>query len=257
MFIDTHLHLNNKKYDNYLEVIQRAKLFGVNKLITIGTSVEEIPEIKKIIQNENVYGTLGVYPTADEKFSTEELYKILSENINEKIVGIGECGFNQPLEESDRDLKSQEDIFRMQIELAIEKNLPLVVHDRNSDKETLEVLNSYRNRNLRGEIHCFVSDYEFAKKILDLGFYLSFNGIVTYKSGVSIHETIQKMPLDRMLFETDAPHLSPEGMRKENNEPKNIPLIAETIAKIRGIELEELSRKVYSNSLALFDKISV
>jgi TatD DNase family protein len=257
MFIDTHLHLNSDKYSNYLDVIQRAKLLGVNKFITIGTSVEEIPEIKKIILEEGVYGTLGIYPTLDDKYQTHELKRILSENINEKIVGIGECGFNQPLQKNDRDLKSQEEIFRMQIELAIEKNLPLVVHDRNSDKETLEVLNSYKNTNLRGEIHCFVSDYEFAKKILDLGFYLSFNGIVTYKSGVSIHETIQKMPLDRMLFETDAPHLSPEGMRKENNEPKNIPFIAETIAKIRGIELEELSKKVYGNSLALFDKISI
>jgi TatD DNase family protein len=257
MFIDTHLHLNSEKYENYKEVIQRAKLLGVNKFITIGTSVNEIPKIKKIILEDGVYGTLGVYPTLDEKYTTQDLKKILSENINEKIVGIGECGFNQPLKEDDRDLKSQEEIFRMQIELAIEKNLPLVVHDRNSDKETLEVLNSYKNKNLRGEIHCFVSDYEFAKKILDLGFYLSFNGIVTYKSGGSLHETIQKMPLDRMLFETDAPHLSPEGMRKENNEPKNIPIIAESIAKIRGIELEELSKKVYSNSIALFDKISL
>ncbi len=257
MFIDTHLHLNSEKYGNYKEVIQRAKLFGVNKLITIGTSVKEIPEIKKIILEDGVYGTLGVYPTLDEKYTTEDLKKILSENIDKKIVGIGECGFNQPLQENDRDLKSQEEVFRMQIELAIEKNLPLVVHNRNSDRETLEVLNSYRNKNLRGEIHCFVSNYEFAKKILDLGFYLSFNGIVTYKSGIILHETIQKMPLDRMLFETDAPHLSPEGMRKENNEPRNIPFIAESIAKIRGIELEELSKKVYSNSLALFDKISV
>jgi TatD DNase family protein len=257
MFIDTHLHLNSDKYSNYLEVIQRAKLLGVNKFITIGTSVEEITNLKKITQEQDVYGTIGVYPTYDNDYSISELRNFILENITEKIVGIGECGFNQPIQEKDRDVKSQEEIFRMQIEIAIENKLPLVVHDRNSDKETLDVLNSYKNTNLKGVIHCFVSDYEFAKKILDLGFYLSFNGIVTYKSGISIHETIKKMPLDRMVFETDAPHLSPEGMRKELNEPKNIPFIAETIAKIRGIELEELSKKVYSNSLALFDKIAM
>lgn len=256
MFIDTHLHLDSERYENYLEVIQRAKLVGVSKLITIGTSVSEIEIINKIITEPDVYGCLGIYPTLDSNYKNEELKNILEKNISNKIVGIGECGFNQPLCENDRNLIEQEEVFRMQIELAIEKNLPLVVHTRNSDKETYDVLKSYSNSNLRGVIHCFVSDYDFARKILDLGFYLSFNGIVTYKSGEDIHETLKNMPLDRMLFETDAPYLTPEGFRKEVNEPKFIPIIAKFISEIRQIQFENLENQVFKNSLTLFDKIA-
>ena len=256
MFIDTHLHLDSEKYENYLEVIKRAKITGVEKLITIGTSISEFEIIKKIIQEKDVYGCLGIYPTLDDSYSIEELRNKIIENLTDKIVGIGECGFNQPILENERNIKQQEEIFRMQIELAIEKNLPLIVHTRNSDSETYEVLKSYSNKNLRGVIHCFVSDYEYAKKILDLGFYLSFNGIVTYKSGENTHETLKKMPLDRMLFETDAPYLSPEGYRKEINEPKFIPVIANFIAEVRGIDPNLLEKQVYENSLTLFDKIA-
>lgn len=256
MFVDTHLHLNNPIYKNYLEIIQRAKLFSVNKFITIGTSVSEIDTLLKISETENVYTTLGIYPTADEEFDVETLRKKITEKINQKVVGIGECGFNQPILENERSIEQQKEIFEMQIELAINKNLPLVVHNRNSDKETLESLQKYRNKDLRGVIHCFVSEYEFAKKVLDLGFYLSFNGIITYKSAHKIYETIQKMPLDRVLFETDAPHLSPEGFRKEPNEPKHIPLIAQKFCEIRGCSLEEVESKIYENSLRLFDKIA-
>jgi TatD DNase family protein len=256
MFIDTHLHLNNEVYENYLEIAQKAKLVNVTKLITVGTSIEEIPDLLKISSHQNIYTTLGVYPTYDDNYSLDELRRKLTENINDKVVGIGECGFNQPILENERDILKQEEVFRMQIELAISLNLPLVVHDRNSDEETFRVLKDYKNKDLRGEIHCFVSDYEFAKKILDLGFYLSFNGIITYKSGSSIYETIQKMPLDRVLFETDAPHLSPDGYRKQPNESRHIPLIAKKFAEIRGADLEEIEEKVFENSLRLFDKIS-
>lgn len=196
MYINTHLHLNSEKYSNSLEIIEKANLVGVNRFITIGTTTDEIPEILNLIKHPKVYGTLGIYPTYGNDLNNEELISFLSRNLEEKIVGIGECGFNQPYSSNERNLIQQEEIFRAQIELALVSKLPLVVHTRNSDQDTLRVLESYRNRNLRGVIHCFVSDYEFAKRILDLGFYLSFNGIITYKSGVTIHETIEKMPMD-------------------------------------------------------------
>lgn len=256
MYIDTHLHLNSEKYQNPLEVIEKANLLGVDKFITIGTSLEEIPEILNLVKHPQVYGTFGVYPTYESAADFNEISSIITRNINEKIVGIGECGFNQPINQNERPLSKQEELFRIQIELALELNLPIVVHTRNSDKETLEVLESYKNRELKGVIHCFVSDYEFAKKVLDLGFYLSFNGIITYKSGVAISETIQKMPIDRIVLETDAPYLTPEGYRNSINEPKFIPVIAQKIAEIRNIPLSLLKEETYKNSLDLFDKIS-
>jgi TatD DNase family protein len=256
MYIDTHLHLNSERYKNPIEIIESANQVGVNKFITIGTTYREFPEILNLVKHPQVYGTLGIYPTYDENLDFKDIETFITKNLNDKIVGIGECGFNQPISEGQRNLTKQEELFRIQIEIANQAELPVVVHTRNSDLETWGVLNSYKNTILKGVMHCFVSDYEYAKKILDLGFYLSFNGIITYKSGVSIHETIKKMPLDRILLETDAPYLSPEGYRNQPNEPRYIPIIAEKIAEIRGIELGLLKEQVYKNSLTLFGKIS-
>ena len=256
MYIDTHLHLNSEKYPNPLMIIESANLVGVDKFITIGTTYQEFPEILNLIKHPQVYGTLGIYPTYDLDLEINEIYSLITKNINQKIVGIGECGFNQPINENDRNILRQEELFRIQIEIAKELNLPIVVHTRNSDIETFRVLNAYRGTGLKGVVHCFVSDYEFAKKILDLGFYLSFNGIITYKSGNTIYETIEKMPSDRILYETDAPYLTPEGYRNQANEPKFIPIIAEKIAGIRKTDINELNEQVYKNSLTLFGKIS-
>jgi len=205
----------------------------------------------------NVYGTFGIYPTYDNNIELAEFENKITSNINNKIVGIGECGFNQPINNGERNIFKQEELFRFQIELATRLKIPIIVHTRNSDKETLQVLESYKNKDLKGVIHCFVSDYEFAKKVLDLGFYLSFNGIITYKSGEAIFETIRKMPLDRIIFETDAPYLTPQGFRDQINEPKFIPVIAEKVAEVRGISQNLLAEEVYKNSLDLFDKISM
>jgi TatD DNase family protein len=256
MFIDTHLHLNSEKYSDVNEIIERANLVNVKKFITIGTTQEEFPEILNLTKHNQVYGTLGIYPTYDNEISITEAISAITKNLNQKIVGIGECGFNQPIKIGERSIIKQEELFRTQIELANQLKLPIVVHTRNSDNETLKVLQSYKNTNLRGVIHCFVSDYDFAKKILDLGFYLSFNGIITYNSGVSIHQTIKKMPLDRILLETDAPWLPVEGYRNLPNEPRFIPIIAEKIAEIRDISVSLVEIETYKNSLNLFDKIT-
>ncbi len=257
MYIDTHLHLNSQQYENPLEIIEKANLVGVNKFITIGTTYQEFDEILNLVKHPQVYGTLGIYPTYDLDLDFNDVTRFITKNLNSKIVGIGECGFNQPINENDRSLIKQEELFRIQLELALNLNLPVVVHTRNSDTETYEVLKSYKNKRLKGVIHCFVSDYAFAKKVLDLGFYLSFNGIITYKSGNSIYESIKNSPIDRIILETDAPYLTPEGYRNEINQPKFIPVIAEKVAEIRGVSLEILKEQVYKNSLELFDKISL
>lgn len=261
MYIDSHLHFNNQKYSekNYSvkDMIERAKILNVSKFITISTKSSEFEEIVNISSEfEEVYHTLGIYPTEDMGQKLGDLENLIINSINKKTVGIGECGFNQPLEEADRNLKSQRSLFEMQLDLATRRNFPIVIHNRNSDQETLETITQFKNKNLKGVIHCFVSDYQFAKKILDLGLYLSFNGIATYKSGNNLYETIQKMPLDRMILETDAPYLSPEGYRSDLNEPKFIPMIAQKIADIRGISIEEIENKTFQNTLKLFDRIN-
>jgi len=256
MFIDTHLHLDSPQYFDIDKVIYNAKLNKVEKFITIGTSFREFEIIKNLSEKDGVYASYGIYPTYDNEFSNEFLINQVSNFIKDKkAVAIGECGFDQPYTQEERNLAEQEDIFRLQIELAIKNNLPLVVHTRNSDEQTYNVLKSYKNQSLRGVIHCFVSDYDYASKILDLGFYLSFNGIITYKSGTNILETIKKIPLDRILLETDAPHLTPQQFRKNINEPKYIPLIAEKIAEVKKMPIEKIEEETLNNSLILFDKI--
>lgn len=260
MFIDSHLHFNNQRYkENYFEIsemIAKAKILNVSKFITIATHSEEFNEIVEISNKyEEVFHTLGIYPTEDMGKKLGDLENLIINSINKKTVAIGECGFNQPVEEADRNIKSQRSLFEMQLDLATRRNFPIVIHNRNSDQETLETISQFKSKNLKGVVHCFVSDYQFAKKILDLGFYLSFNGIATYKSGQNIYETIRKMPLDRMILETDAPYLSPEGYRGDLNEPKFIPLIAQKIAEIRGVDVEEIETKTYQNTLNLFDRI--
>lgn len=260
MFIDSHLHLNNEKYKEHKidikNIIESAKVLNVTKFISITTKSDEFEEVVKISNDfEEVYHTLGIYPTEDMGKKLGDLENLIINSINKKTVGIGECGFNQPLEEADRNLKSQRSLFEMQLDLASRRNFPVVIHNRNSDHETLETISQFKNKNIKGVVHCFVSDYQFAKKILDLGFYLSFNGIATYKSGQNIYETIKKMPLDRMILETDAPYLSPEGFRNELNEPKFIPLIAQKVSEIRGVSIDEIELKTYQNTLNLFDRI--
>lgn len=260
MYIDSHLHFNNEKYQEaglkIKEMLERANILGVTKFITIATKTSEFDEITKISEEfSEIYHTLGIYPTEDFGMKLNDLENLIINSINKKTVAIGECGYNQPLEENDRNLKSQKSLFEMQLDLATRRNLPIVVHNRNSDIETLESLNEFKNKNLKGVIHCFVSDFSFAKKVLDLGMYLSFNGIATYKSASNLHETIKNMPLDRMILETDAPYLSPDKFRNELNEPKFIPIIAEKIAEIRGVDVKVIEEATYQNTLKLFDKI--
>lgn len=260
MFIDSHLHFNNKKYqENNIEIkemIELANVLNVTKFITIGTHSEEFEEVVNLSNEfENVYHTLGIYPTENMGRKLNDLENLIINSINKKTVGIGECGFNQPINEGERNIHSQRSLFEMQLDLATRRNLPIVIHTRNSDNETFESLKNFKSKNLRGVVHCFVSDYEFAKKMLDLGLYLSFNGIITYKSGQHIFETIKKMPADRILLETDAPYLSPEGYRNELNEPKFIPLIANKVAEIRNVDVEEIENQTFQNTLKLFDKI--
>jgi TatD DNase family protein len=260
MFIDSHLHFNNKKYQennfSIKEMIERAKVLNVEKFISIATHSEEFGEVVNISnENEEIYHTLGIYPTEDMGRKLNDLENLIINSINKKTVGIGECGFNQPINEGERNIHSQRSLFEMQLDLAARRNLPIIIHTRNSDNETLETIKNFKNKNLKGVIHCFVSEYEFAKKVLDLGLYLSFNGIITYKTGQHIFETIKKMPSDRILLETDAPYLSPEGYRNELNEPKFIPLIAQKVAEIRGVDIEEIENQTKQNTLKLFDKI--
>uniref|UniRef100_A0A7C4TIY2 TatD family deoxyribonuclease n=1 Tax=candidate division WWE3 bacterium TaxID=2053526 RepID=A0A7C4TIY2_UNCKA len=256
MLIDTHFHLTDSKYQSKELVIINAREAGVHKLITIGTNIKDNAEVIKLIDHfPNVYGVIGVYPHEDKTMSPiqvgENLEALLQKS--KKIVGVGECGIDVVDGYEGSSIERQQNIFKSQLELAAKHNFPVVIHNRNGDELVIKMLGELKSLNLRGVIHCFTSDWSSARKFLDLGFMLSFSGIITYSSGKSIHETVKNVPKDMFVLETDAPFLTPQGYRDKINEPKYITYIARKVAEIRNENETYVADCAYKNSCKLFN----
>ena len=257
MLIDSHCHIPDKKYGmTPKEIVEDAKRAGVKKFISIGTSMREAEiVVSTAAQFPEVYPTLGIYPHEDQESSLEYLekeFRKLLGKYKEEVIGIGECGIDIGSWEESRELSEQIKLFEMQIGLAKENSLPLIVHNRKGDKQVLELLEKHSGIDLRGVVHCFDSDWEFAQKVLDLGFYISFSGLVTYPKKDSLLEVVRKVPMDKFLVETDAPWLPPQEFRGQVNYPKYVRIIAEKVAEIKEIEVSEVEKNTYRNTCSLF-----
>lgn len=256
MLIDSHCHLTHEYYQNNLsDVIKDSVELGISNFITIGTSVSENKKIIEIAENyENVFGTVGIYPHENQELLIPDLQNSLEENLrsSKKIVGIGECGIDITNRDGNRKLEDQVSLFETQLFLAIKYKVPVVVHNRNGDKTVLYILKKYSDKNLKGVIHCFDSNWEFARKVLDLGFYISFSNMITYPKKDSLLEVVKNVPEDRFLVETDAPYLPPQSMRGEINYPKYVKIVAEKVAQIKQKTFEEISGLSYKNTCSLF-----
>jgi TatD DNase family protein len=255
MLIDSHCHLSHHKYSKTKDMlIAEAFAEGVTTLIDIGTSIKDNAHVLKSIQQyENVFGTVGIYPHDDKKIALSSLQNKLETQLlkSDKIVGIGECGIDITEWENGRNVTDQLELFEMHLKLAIMHNLPVVIHNRNGDALILNLLEKYKNQ-VTGVFHCFSSSWDFAKKALDLGFFLSFSGNITYPSNKKYLETVEKVPLDRFLVETDSPYLPPQGHRGEVNEPKYVKIVAEKVAIIKNVSLKLIEDATYKNTCALF-----
>jgi len=258
MLVDTHAHLTSK--DHIEKIIEEAKENGVEKIILAGTNLKDsLENIELAKKYEELYAAVGIYPHEEIGKPIEYLLKSLSEiftqknNLN-KIVAMGECGLDY--KENVRPREEQKELFRMQVGLSVEENLPLQIHSRNSYEEVLIELTRYKDiKNLGGVFHCFVGDLGTALKIIERGFYLSFNGIITYPSAKHLVEVIEKIPLENILLETDSPLLIPEPLRSrgaEKNCPKNVKMVASRIAEIKGFSLPEISDATTKNAERLF-----
>jgi TatD DNase family protein len=261
MLIDSHCHIPDEKYEIEADqIVKEAKEAGVEKLITIGTSLKSSRAAVKVAKEyENVYAVAGVYPHEDMGKSLSEIKEGLSEILSlskKKIIGVGECGLDVPQGDvpyKTRDMDSQRELFKLQLGLAVQRDFPVVLHNRNADIEMLDVLQLYENTGLKGVSHCFSSHWEFAKNLLDLGLCISFAGMVTYPSvDDSLLEVVKKVPKDKLLVETDAPYLPPQGHRGEINYPKYVKITAAKVADIRNSSFEEISKQTYQNTCRLF-----
>ena len=252
--IDSHCHLDHEPLlSDLTNVIQRSKDVGIKKLLTISTSFESFSRIKDLIKiDEMIYGTIGIHPHESSKdiITSSEIIKNLKEN--EKIIGIGETGldFYYNYSEKDKQIYS----FKEHIEASIETNKPLIVHSRNAEKETFDILNEYKNDNLKILMHCFTGSKEFSEKLLTLNSYFSASGIITFKNSLDLQNTFKSIPMDNILIETDSPFLAPVPKRGKKNEPSFIDFTATKLAEIKNLSKEDLIKITTDNFNKLFFK---
>ena len=250
--IDSHCHLDHEPLLSDLSnVLQRSKDVGIEKLLTISTSFESFTKVKELInRDEIIYGTIGIHP--HESSTNIITSKQIIENLNEnpKIIGIGETGLDFYYNNSEKD--KQIASFKEHIDASIKTNIPLIVHSRNAEEETFDILNEYKNENLKILMHCFTGSKEFSKKLMTLNSFFSASGIITFKNSLDLQETFRSIPMDNILIETDSPFLAPVPKRGKKNEPSFIDYTATKLAEIKDISKESLIKKTTKNFNKLF-----
>jgi TatD DNase family protein len=252
--IDSHAHIQGSEFAADLQaVIDRARAAGVEKIVVVGGAGElSSSEAAVAVAHTfpGLFATVGMHPHDAKAVSEEDLKRLKELTADPKVVAVGETGLDFYYNHSPRDLQMK--IFARFIHMARETDLPIVVHDRDAHREIAELLRSEGGGELRGVIHCFTGDYEAAKTFLDLGFYLSFSGIITFKNADPLRDVARKSPLERMLVETDSPYLAPAPHRGKRNEPAFVRLVAETIANVRGVPSDTMAQATSQNAQHLF-----
>jgi TatD DNase family protein len=251
-FIDSHAHLDLPEFNRDRdETIQRARKNEVEKIITIGIGIKECREALRIAGSYPfVYAAIGIHPHNAKTVDLKTLDFLEKNSSNKNVVALGEMGLDFY-----RNLSPKEDqirCFRAQLDLARSLKLPVIIHDREAHKETLSILREENARETGGVLHCFSGDIKMAFSCMDMGFYISIPGTVTFKNAKTLHEVVGKVPLDSLLIETDAPFLAPVPFRGKRNEPAYVKLVAERIARIKNISLEEVAHATTQNAKNLF-----
>ena len=252
MLVDSHAHLDLPEFHNdQSEVIKRAKNSGIDYILTIGINLESCSKAIKLADSYDfIYASIGIHPH-DAKDVNENTYTVLKSLANnKKVLAVGEIGLDFHRNLSPKDIQIKR--FREQINLANELKLPVIIHNRDAHKETLEILREEGAKNLGGIIHCFSGDYSMANSCIDMGFYISIPGTVTFPKAVGLQEIVKKLPLSKILIETDCPFLTPVPYRGKRNEPSFIRYVAEKIASLKGISFEEVAETTSQNFRSLF-----
>ena len=251
--IDSHCHLDHEPLlENLNDVLKRSKDIGITKLLTICTTLDSFERIKTIIKKDKmIFGTYGIHPheAQNDQVSKETIIKEVNEN--DRIIGVGETGLDFYYNHADK--LRQINSFIAHIEASIELNKPLIIHSREAEQETYDILNSYKGKNLKILMHCFTGSKKFATNLLNLNAYFSASGIITFKNSVVLQETIKFIPLEKLLIETDSPYLAPVPNRGKENEPSFVKYTAQKLADIKEISKSNLIRATTSNFNKLFN----
>ncbi len=254
MIVDSHCHLDYSVLYNQLDdVIMRAEHNQVKYFLTICTTLESFEKIKSIVKKyKNIYGTFGIHPHETKDFKQVDskfISKLISKN--KKIIGIGETGLDYYYNHSDK--KTQKKSFIQHINAALELNIPVIVHSRNAEIDTYEILKSEtRNSNLKILMHCFTGSKDFAKKLIGINCYISVSGIITFKNSTELTDTISSIPIDKLLVETDSPYLAPMPYRGKSNEPSYITHTVDKLSQIKNISRDTVIKETSSNFFQMF-----
>ena len=253
MLIDSHAHLDMKQFDSDRDqVIDRAVSVDVGHIITVGIDIISSQNaVKLTTRYPSIFATIGIHPHNADNVNKNDLEQITLMAQHDKIIAIGEIGLDFFRNRSTR--KNQIEVFTQQLAIAISLNLPVVIHDREAHTETVNILSSFKRNELRGVIHCFSGDCKLAKTFINMGYYISIPGTVTFNNASQTQDVVRRIPLNRLLLETDAPFLTPIPYRGKRNEPSYIIHTAQKIAKLRGISFEEISYQTSKNVCELFN----
>ncbi|THE11452.1 TatD family deoxyribonuclease [Bacillus timonensis] len=252
MLIDTHAHLNAIQYQEDLEeVIERALSEGIERIVVVGFDRETITRaIQLAEQYEFIYATVGWHPVDAIDMKDEDLKWIEELCAHPKVVALGEMGLDYHWDKSPKDI--QKEVFRKQIALAKKVKLPIIIHNREATSDIIEILQEENASEVGGIMHCFTGSVEVAKQCIDMNFYISFGGPVTFKNAKKPKEVAAEIPLDRLLIETDCPYLTPHPFRGKRNEPSYVKYVAEQIAELKGVSFEEIAQKTSDNAMRFF-----
>ncbi|MBK9293339.1 MAG: TatD family hydrolase [Oligoflexia bacterium] len=252
MWIDVHTHLEMIE-QNTEDVLKQALIQKVNHMITIGCHPDDFEKVCTISEKyfPQVVATLGVHPHEAKFYSNEIEDKIKKLSKKPYVVGLGEMGLDYYYNHSDQNI--QKEVFEKQIQLAIELNLPIEIHTRDAEADTMSILKKYKGK-VNGLFHCFTGSQELCNFGLDLGFYISVSGVITFKNSENLRHVIKSVPLDRLFIETDAPFLAPVPMRGKKNEPAYVVHTAEKVAELKNVSLDELSSQLKKNVKTLFTR---
>ena len=249
--IETHCHLDYLEGELLADTIAEAQAIGVERIVTIAVSPDNLAKVRELTQNPLIWGTQGIHPHDAEQFTDDTAKEILAHSGDEKIVAIGEIGLDYYYDHSDRAV--QKAVFERQLQLAVDLDLPIVVHTREADDDTRAILGNFSaHLKKKGVIHSFTSGLALAEYCLSEGFMLGFNGIITFNRADNVREVLSATPMAQMVVETDAPYLTPVPYRGKPNAPKYLPFIVEKIAEVKSVSVDEVLVQSYSNSMQLF-----
>ena len=250
MLIDTHCHLDFPELKKDFDVVlARAKEAGVEKFVVPGVAISNSRAAVKLTEaNENIFVAVGIHPHDADSLDTKILTELEELAQNKRVVAIGEIGLDFFRLKNSPEI--QKNAFQQQLELAQKLNLPIIIHSREADEDILRILDQFKN--LRGVFHCFGGDWDFAQEVLMRGFFIGLTGIVTFPNAKNLQEVAKKVPFEKFLIETDAPFLAPQKFRGQRCEPAFVREVAEEIAKLRGISIEEIAEKTTKNAEKLF-----